>query len=47
MELPEENSLWQEKLAVEQTEDQSDQPFIPAEEAEPTPEEDVLIRVIL
>ena len=47
MELPEERKMWEERMALEQTEDQSDDPFIPAKEVKPTPEEDLLIRVEL
>ena len=41
-----EESLWkerQEQIDVKVTDD----PFVPALEAEPTPEEDVLVKVIL
>jgi len=47
MKLPEEDNLWKEKIEQETTEDQSDELFVPARLAEPTPEDAVLIRVIL
>ena len=47
MKLPEEDNLWREKIEQETTEDQSGDPFVPAKLAEPTPEDEVLIRVIL
>jgi hypothetical protein len=45
--LPEEEKMWKEKQASEETKDESDDPFIPARLAEPTKEEDILVRIIL
>ena len=45
--LPEEQNMWKEKVEVEQTEDQTDDPFIPAKLAEPTRPEDILIHIEL
>lgn len=38
---------WKEKKALEETKDESDDPFIPAKLAEPSREEDILVRIIL
>ncbi len=38
---------WKEKKAVEETADETDDPFIPAKLAEPTDPKDVLIHVEL
>jgi hypothetical protein len=44
-ELPEENSMWKEKVESDETEDQTRDPFVPAKLAEPfDPKRKVLIR---
>ena len=47
VELPEEQNMWKEKVEVEETEDQTRDPFIPAKLAEPSKPEDVLVRIEL
>ncbi len=47
MELPEEQNMWEEKVEVEETEDQTRDPFVPAKLAEPSKPEDVLVRIEL
>lgn len=47
MDLPEENEMFKEKLALEYTEDQSDALFEPAKLTEPTRPEDLLIHIEL
>ena len=47
MDLPEEKSMWKEKVELEETEDQTRDTFIPAKLAEPSRPEDFLIYIEL
>jgi hypothetical protein len=47
MQLPEELNMWKEKVEVEETEDQTRDPFVPAKLATPSKPEDVLVRIEL
>jgi hypothetical protein len=39
MQLPEELNMWKEKVEVEETEDQTKDPFIPAKKSKMNPDE--------
>jgi len=45
MEIPELSKMWEEKVAVEVTEDQTKDPFVPAKIAEPfNPDQKITVR---
>lgn len=45
--LPEEKSMFTEKLELEETKDESDEVFIPAKLATHEPDEQVLVKITL
>jgi len=47
MDLPEEQNMWKEREELEETKDESTDPFIPAKLATHEPDEQVLVKITL